>query len=63
MVAGFPTTPSEPDALRGLAYVDHLALTVSDLQEAVSFFHTVLGAVCSHIDPKGGAPWRSMYEA
>jgi catechol 2,3-dioxygenase-like lactoylglutathione lyase family enzyme len=34
----------QPDAVPGLAYVDHIGISVPDLNTAVSFFCSVLGA-------------------
>src|SRR5260221_4134593 len=57
MAAGLPTTPSEPGRLPGLLYVDHVALTVPELDLAVDFFCRVLGAVLlyrSAVTPQPG---------
>src|SRR5215472_7643176 len=37
-------SPMESSAVPGLAYVDHIGISVPDLNTAVSFFCSVLGA-------------------
>jgi catechol 2,3-dioxygenase-like lactoylglutathione lyase family enzyme len=49
-------------ALPGLSYVDHVGLSVPDLEEAVGFFRDVLGAEELYRSSRGGDP-RAMVEA
>jgi catechol 2,3-dioxygenase-like lactoylglutathione lyase family enzyme len=51
-----PTTPSESGPLPDFAYVDHVALTVPDLDPAVDFFCRVLGAVFLYRSASGPMP-------